>query len=1204
MSEVKWTDSQIKAIELRNRNILVSAAAGSGKTGVLVERVIRLITDEEYPIDIDRLLVVTFTKAAATEMKMKISRALEARLEVEPENQHLQKQILLLSHAQIMTIDSFCNYLVKNYFNMIELDPAVRVGDETELKMLRKDVVSKVLEDSYEELNEELTYVIELFSNDRTDKAFEEMILKLYDKSQCSPHPKKWLEQQKNVYAIDDVDEAINHPVVKYVVKKVKSILDSAYEIYKEMYKVCCELDGPEHYLEAIEPELEVFKTVSEMDDYRQIHEVLKMPFFAKRLPSKRNFDGDPDKLAWVKESRNKIKGQVEKIRTDFIGKSPEDVLREVKALKPMIDAFVDITLKFGNAYMDAKQERKIFEFSDIAHYAVDILITEDENGNEVLSSVAKELQEYYEEILIDEYQDSDDVQESILNSVSRESIGKPNTFMVGDVKQSIYGFRQARPELFTEKYESYTVEDSDYQKVELRKNFRSRREVLDFANSVFLANMTSDFGGVKYNEDVALHVGREYEKGISDCNTECYIVDDSKKSTEIEGENGVLRMEVDPPKVCEARLVSQKIRELIESKFQVPEDETTRDITYRDIVIILRSPTGWTDIFVQELTAAGIPAIANVSGGFFAAKEIQIMLNLLLAIDNPRQDIPLTSVLASSIGDFSNEELAQIVVRCEERHLCMWEKLKNYVEIMQDDLSEKITRFIKRIEDYRKRALYSEVYNLLLYIYEDSGFEDYVRVLPGGDVRCGNLEILLQKAREFEKTSYSGLFQFNRYIQKMQELDIDFGESVGSSTQNAVQIMSIHKSKGLEFPVVFLSGMGKMFNKQDSRDAVAIHYEAGVGMDVFWKKNRIVEKSIFKKGIQQFIEEDALGEELRVYYVAMTRARDKMILTGVVKNFEKKKASWLNSTLSYNEKLAAEYPLDWVMPVMLKEYPNQIHILDRDELVENVEQEQISREELIEELKEKYSSYRPEEEKLKRMKERLEYQYHFGKELEIKSKFSVSELKHQAMEENDELTEKLVLPEEAEEAYVPQFDKTKTSVSGAERGTVYHGVMEHFPFEEENVALDVFLKSLVEKGYFTAGEIRLVEPGKIREFLKSDLAKRMQVAAKQKKLFKEQPFVLGIPATEIYPEIDTEETLMVQGIIDAYFEEEDKLFIMDYKTDRVEDEKVLVGRYKKQLELYKRALEQIMGKEVSQVSMYSFGLGKEVVINSNGNRR
>ena len=846
----------------------------------------------------------------------------------------------------------------------------------------------------------------------------------------------------------------------------------------------------------------------------------------------------------------------------------------------------IKLTLEFSRRFGEKKRKRNIVDFSDIEHLALKVLVTR-KDGKCVPTDIAKGYAEYFEEIMIDEYQDSNLVQELILTSISQKIFDKHNLFMVGDVKQSIYRFRQARPELFMEKQESYTLTESTSQKINLSKNFRSRKEVLYTVNFLFERIMKKDLGNVSYDKEAALYLGADMKEAedASYIQPELMLLDLPEESDEKSNKAEL-----------EAAMIACKILDM-QKNGKVTDKKTGefRGVQFGDIVILLRSMTGWSDTFANVLGAYGIPTVTGTSTGYFSAMEVQTILNFLCVLDNQKQDIPLAAVLHSAIGNLDSAEMAKI--RAVYPELPYHEACVRYQQEGNDEtLCKKLQMFWNLVFELRNAAEYLPIHKLLWEIYDKTSFEQLVRLQPNGEVRAANLQMLVQKALDFENTSYRGLFNFVRYIENLQKYEVDMGVAESSAgNENAVRIMSIHKSKGLEFPIVFVSGLSKKFNKQDARERIALHPELGLGVDAIDPKRRIKIPTIRKKMIQKQIELESLGEELRVLYVALTRAKEKLIMTGALGDAAKTMVS-LSEEKGYCKRGTYESLctgtsfLDWILQVSAGEQlPYEVSTVSVESLVEKkIEQ--------ILQYSYNYGALREKQAEIPEwLKEKFSYVYPYEKEMNIPGKVSVSELKKEAM---DEMV--LEMFEEPEAVpYVPAFLREERKGTGAERGTAYHRVMECIDLSKIRHSDEVKeqIAQLVVSGKILQTAADTVNPYDIFCFHKSNLCKRIIQAQKEGKLYKEQPFVIAKPAIDVSEEYDSEKEILIQGIIDVYFEEEDGIILADYKTDHVKNSEELIKRYEKQLQIYGESLEQMTGKKVKERVIYSFCLGKEIFV-------
>lgn len=1201
-----WTKEQQQVIDLRNRNILVSAAAGSGKTAVLVERIKELVLDKKHPVDIDHLLVVTFTNAAAAQMKERVAKALEKALQENPSDVRLQQQAALVQNAQITTIDSFCLYVLRNHFHEIGLEPNFRIGDEGELKLLREDVMTGLFEQCYEEKNPGFLHLISCYGTSRSDAPVRDMIFKLYSYAQSYPWPKQWLREALSCYEIKTEQELEQAPFIEMMVEYGKQMVKGYLEQAEHYHELCQDVDGPYMYEEACEQDVERMEELLSCSTYQDFYEELGKCKFAT-LGRAKDYIGSPEKQEQVKTERKKLKDGIGKLKSDCFALTFQEILEQLTLVQPSAEALAEVTERFIDAFTERKQDKNLVDFSDLEHFALEILV-EEETGKP--TETAKEFQNAYEEIMIDEYQDSNYVQETILRAISREVVGQNNLFMVGDVKQSIYRFRLARPELFMEKFDTYETTDAPCQRIDLHKNFRSRDTVLAFTNDIFYQIMKRNLGGVDYTDEAALYCGADYPAGEKEDAFDSEILLTTTQELEEGTKQQISKQEL------EAKLIADRIRKMV-GKEEVVDEETGefRKVRYGDIVILLRSLSEWADLFAEVLNANGIPAHTVSRTGYFSTLEIRTVLNYLRILDNPRQDIPLAAVLKSPMAGLSDEQLARLRLLAEDKpyHQCVKmfleaeEELTEKESTADEDMRAKLKRFSETYKKLRRQTMDIPMHELLQKVLKETGYARYASALPAGRQRLANLHMLSEKAIAYEKTSYRGLYHFIRYIDELQKYDVDFGEAelVGEN-EDAVNIMSIHKSKGLEFPVCFVSGMGKSFNKQDSRSKMILHPNLGVGLDIIEEDRRIKVPAFFKKVIARQTELESLGEELRVLYVAFTRAKEKLIITGCIKDEEMLQqireiyCGSNRKALNFKERAEAKTFLEWILPAAAASgswdkvsYVTPWSMLE-DEAAHQIT-EHVSLRQRVQQAEEVSDTL------YEKIKEQLSYQYPHPDAIRLVTKYSVSELKHRAMRELAAKEEEDVTPkflEEVSTPYVPAFMEGKAEVNqGALRGTAMHRLMECYDFTKMPDCSDEFaenikkqLTGLVQMGKVSEDMQKLIRIPSVELFLKSQLAPRMKAAAIRDDLFREKPFVMGNHEME-------EEMVLIQGIIDVFWVEEDGIVLLDYKTDRVDNATRLRDMYKEQLDLYAEALERIFPLPVKEKYLYSFRLNQAIEV-------
>lgn len=1266
---MKFTEDQQRVIDLRNCNILVSAAAGSGKTAVLVERIVELVSgsgcDSARAVDIDRLLIVTFTNAAAAQMRERITKALSDRVEAEPDNEHIKKQLMLIHNAKIMTIHSFCLYLIKNHFNDIGLDPDFRTADEGEMRLLKQEVLSELLEEQFALGRQEFTDCVEYFAYDGREKWLEELIERLYTFSGSYPFPEKWLRQHRMDYHVETFEELVKTEWFAGMMQEISALLQECKEQEKAALKVCEEPDGPYFYAVALEQDQEllagleqelasVVQTASEPEQSVASAEmdssVAKDAFEAlaarvqgisyARMAPKKDDSVSAEKRELVKAMRERVKSLLGTLSEKYFVSGPKQWLAECRQADAALCELVDLALLFGERLTEKKREKNLLDFEDMEHLALQILLKEEENGQMVPSDTALEYREQFVEILIDEYQDSNLVQEFLLQSISGEDDGRFNRFMVGDVKQSIYKFRLARPELFLEKFATYQKEDGNCVRVDLKQNFRSRHEVTDCVNDLFLQLMHRELGGVEYDADAALYPAAQFPEADGEA-ADAREKDVALGSEEKQGsavpvstacEASIARSPYEPelciaaisgekgedPKELEAKMIAGKIREIV-GKLPVRDSESgqLRPARYQDIVILLRTTSGWDETFKKILEENAIPVFVTSKTGYFAATEVQTVLNFLRVLNNPLQEIPLFGVLKSVLFGFGDAQLATLRALDETGKRCLYDCVKLAAGEGESgegsvgygrgsngadaSLREKCCSFLSFLNRYREYAVYLPIHKLMEQFLEETGYLYTVSALPGGVQRRINVEMLLTRAESFEKTSYSGLFHFIRYMEQLEKYDIDYGET-GASDENAdvVRIMSIHKSKGLEFPVCFVSGLSKRFNRQDSVAPVLMDMDLGLAIDWVDPTARIRHTTLKKNVLARKLNADSMGEELRVLYVALTRAEEKLILTGTCKEDKLPQEDATQGAYGYSAlrlQEASSY-YDLVLPAW-QSVGRRLQICTQEELLQaelvRASLGYNSRQKLFEE-----AGKEPEAAELA-LCERLQKPYAHENLAGLFVKTTVSELKKEGMQE--EAAEGLELfPEEEVVPYLPQFVREQEeTVSGTTRGSAYHRLLEIFPFERQETWTAEKIRTVIEE---CKADRRLSEEYaaainvyKIRAFLQTPLAARMAKAARSNRLHREQPFVLGLSANRLNTDFPEDETVLIQGIIDVYLEEEDGIVLADYKTDLVKDPKELILRYRVQLDYYEEALVRLTGKCVKEKLIYSFGLEQEITL-------
>ena len=1242
---MKWTEEQNEVIVTRNKNILVSAAAGSGKTAVLTERILQLVMDSKHPIDIDQLVVVTFTRAAAGEMRERILKALQKKSdeylelinhggECMERFHYLQRQLSFIHNARITTIDSFCMDVVRENFAEINIDPAFKIGEEGELTLLRADVMAKVMEQHYEEADEDFLNFIDIYSSNRSDADVEQMISTLYQFAMSYPYPSQWIQKCTAGYE----EKGASFEETDWY-QALSAYLDSQIEMIRwdveECLRLINEADGPWAYQTAILADKVFMDEADKAKSYEE-RQRLFCSYSPQALSRKKQPEADEKKKEMVKAIRDDYKKLIRNIAERYFSKTKEEVISDMEAVRKNIKVLSGLVLDFMREFAAAKREKNLVDFHDLEHFALQILVKQQEDGTVVPTDTALALAEDIGEIMIDEYQDSNYVQEMILMSISGAK-GRNNVFMVGDVKQSIYKFRMARPELFLEKYNRFErVGEGSDRKIILSKNFRSRKTILDVTNLVFEKIMTKALGGIEYDSSNALYYGADYEG--EDALVELLAADISEYEQE-DGQETELENDINA-KELEAEMVALRIRELYDQRFQVKDKMTgkQRDMKYSDVVLLLRSMGESGEIYERVLKSKGIPVKCPVKHGCFDSFEVKSVLEFLSIIDNPRQDIPLVAVL-ENIFRFTDEEIAKIkilggsvsmydnILAVNAADICTnsSENVHDSIDSLnissETALKEKLQKFFSLLQEYRKKKTYLTIYDLINRILEDTGFEYFISAFPDGSMRLTNIAMLKERASIYQQGSYSGLFNFIRYIEKNEQYEIVQETISGAGEENAVTIMSIHKSKGLEFPVVVVGALGKKFNNEDAIKKVVLHQTYGMGMDRYDVERSMKSATLMKRSISVQITMENLAEELRVLYVAMTRAKEKLILacSGRMKNkwakYERLAERAKEHPFHMNQILSAGSYMDLLFMSLIEGEEHMgrpdkgyiIQVKTAEELATTLVRSQ--HEETI--GKKNLDNWNTEYVYNQNMKEEIQksfsYEYPYKKDIKLKAKVSVTDIKQRIMQMYDmepEVTEEIQgILQESVEMIQPRFlnkEEEEGAFSGTSRGNAYHRVFQLLDYGRDlsdYQKIQLYLDELLEKKLITEGIRKSVRNKDILSFLNSQIGKRMAQAWKKGTLKREQQFVMGIPAAMVNEGYQGEETVLVQGIIDAYFEEDGKMCVVDYKTDHVDNLKELDKRYRMQLIYYGYAVERITGKKVKDKIIYSVKFGESLKI-------
>lgn len=1316
-----WSDDQWNAISLSGSNMLIAAAAGSGKTAVLVERIIQKLCNTEHPLSVDRLLVATFTKAAASEMRQRIREALEKELDRNPENEHLGRQLAMLGRASITTLHSFCMEVIQRYYTLIPLDPGFRIASESETALLRQEVLEELFEEKYAVESEGSPFLrlVDWFGGERSDDAVFSLVQRLYDFSRSHPWPDYWLQQAAGVFAASSVEDLEKSVWVSSILSDTKLTLEGAEQLLRQAQTLALSPGGPQPYASTLEEDIAMVElmlvSVNE-GQWSSLHGQFDTVVFGKLKPCKKD-QTDPALQERVKALREEAKKTMTELRTQLFGRSPEAFLDEMTQMASLMAELSSFVTSFAERYRKEKTAKGWLDFSDLEHYCLQILRHPDSAPDRIVpSDAAFEYQQQFEEVLLDEYQDTNTVQEDIVRLISRGEPG--NRFMVGDVKQSIYRFRLAEPGLFLQKYRSYGDDGAaEGLKIDLARNFRSRREVIDAVNYLFRQVMNERVAEISYDSRSELVYGEGFpDNAGEDYRPELLLIDRSgdkgldgeASRSEDDGDRSLIEEELADLEAVrlEARAIAAKIREMRQKPLRIYDKhlKALRPVEYRDMVILLRSTLTWAPAMMEELRMEGIPAYGEVSQGYFEASEVETMLSLLQVIDNPMQDIPLAAVLRSPLYNLSEEELAEIRLAAPRSNFygalqafiardetavktadgIEAEEIENS-RMKLDGLKARLAAFMSQLESWRNSAREGELGDLIWDIYRHTGFLDWVGGLPGGGQRQNNLRALLDRARQFEKSSASrGLFRFLRYITRLRESGGDLGAAASAGEQeDAVRIMTIHKSKGLEFPVVFVAGLSKMFNRQDLNTPFLMHKEMGYGPKFVDEATRVSYPTLPNLAIRRRAQLELLAEEIRVLYVALTRPKDKLILVSSVKDLAKAAEAWGSILDSRDERLPdyliarGRSYLDWIGPSLIR-HPAAEELREYAGLPSPALDDQIgsapdwvigfiAAEQFVTAGAQAAAAkaWAPEEKAMLQalvsggpvpirpaeneefdyaVRSRLDWRYPYEWAGRISAKTSVTEMKtlltmqgEPPMDwlaaEEARLERRNILEDKVEyKLYLrrPKFMEEKR-MTPTERGTAYHMLMQHLPFDgqasEETVHQT--LQQLVEKQIMSPEQSGEMDAVRVADFLRSPLGVLLRQADW---IRREMPFSYGLSAAEAYPRFaspDTElgypfkamaeqlvawelggakqspiqqleeETVLIQGIIDCLFTVGDKLYLLDYKSDRVLEHlggvPVLAETYRFQLELYAKAIEQIIGRKVDEKWLYFFDNGEAV---------
>ncbi|WP_066068431.1 helicase-exonuclease AddAB subunit AddA [Neobacillus soli] len=1238
---VTWTADQWKAIMAKNKDILVAAAAGSGKTAVLVERIIQKILSVEDPINVDELLVVTFTNASAAEMRHRIGEALDKAIDEDPKSRHLRKQLSLLNKASISTLHSFCMEVIRKYYYLIEVDPGFRIADETEAQLIRDEVMEELFEDEYgKKDNEPFFKLVDSFTSDRSDDALRDIVRSIYDFARSNPMPEQYLHSIIDMYDVGAITNLEELPFIKALLFDIELQLEAAKDMIKRGLELTKLPGGPAPKAESFLDDLNVIDTLilAQRDSWSALYQAMQTCSFSRAKQVKGDHY-DKELTDKAQNLRDKAKKKIQDIKEELFSRKPESFLRDMEEMLPLVDTLVQLVKGFSKRFERVKREKGLVDYADLEHYCLEILKDESSPEGQFLpSEAALAYRRHFIEVYCDEYQDTNMVQETILKLVTKEDERNGNLFMVGDVKQSIYRFRLAEPNLFLGKYNRFTVDgEPSGLRIDLARNFRSRKEVLEATNYLFKQIMGVKVGEIEYDEAAELRTGAPYPED-EPFPVELLLIDQNAEKTEkpsdasAETETEALEFDVLDleQSQLEARVMAAKIKELVSSGAPVynTKSKSNRPLMYRDVVILLRSMT-WAPQIIEEFKQQGIPVYANLSTGYFEATEVAIMMSLLKVIDNPYQDIPLASVLRSPIIGLNEEELSKI--RIHQKRGTFWEAVSAFCRSKTDETTEaffeKVRHFYDSLTEWRSMARQGSLSELIWQLYSDTQFYDFVGGLPGGKQRQANLRALYDRARQYEQTSFRGLFRFLRFIERMIERGNDLGAARALGEQeDVVRVMTIHSSKGLEFPVVFMAGMARNFNIADIRKSYMLDKEYGFAAKYVNVEKRISYPSLPQIAFKRKKKMEMLAEEMRVLYVAMTRAKERLYVTATLKDAAKKIDQW-NDVSANTEWLLKDYErasamsyIDWIGPALIRHHDcgelrvtGETNVLVPEEItghpsswkISLLSAEEITSQEIALEMEEdqflemvqtgaKVPVKSPFDEEIK---SRLAWKYSYPNAATHHSKQSVSEIKRGQEIADEQSGTDLVHKFKQSILKRPKFMQEK-QLTPAERGTAMHLVMQHVDLtkavSEESIAEQLI--SMVNNELLTHEQADVIDRRLIVQFFQSELGKRYFNA---KVINREIPFTLSMPAHEVYPSwTDEDESVFVQGIIDCVFEDENGLVLIDYKSDGITDrykggfeqaKPILEDRYRLQINLYTKAIEQIWKRKVSERYLFFF---------------
>lgn len=1181
----QWTHQQHNAIYATKGSVLVSAAAGSGKTAVLVERVIKMITREDCPLDVDRLLIVTFTRAAAAEMRERIALALDSLLNNDPYNAHLLRQKQLLYNANISTIDSFCSNIVREYFHCLNISRDFRVADTSELDILSAQALETAFEKFYKSDSSDFISLVDAFSSKNGDEKLRQTVLKVAEFLSTQPFPEKWLDNMLQNYTQKPAADTIWGKIItnnafsgiEYAISLTQSSLERIKEDEKLQSALSEKLSEDLAFLSTLKQKMKNCSW-NETADFIQ-------SYTPSRLSTPRGYKDNPIKVS-VALNRDEVKATIKKLQAGFSWNESEISL-EISELFALVSTLFELVKTYMSEYTALKNKKNLLSFADIESLAVNLLAVPDDENGYIKTTQAEEIANRFDAVMVDEFQDVNDIQDLIFKCVSKD---EANLFVVGDVKQSIYGFRQAKPEIFINRknlYNKFNDENPNYPAtIVLDKNFRSRKEVCNAVNFIFKNLMTQDTAKMDYTEEEYLNVGATYPKS-TDSNFEIALIEknsfDGYDSDEIE-----------------AYYIANKIHRMIAEGYKIKDGNNMRPVTYGDFAVIMRSPGTKAMKYVNTLISCGIPAYSETKESFFDALEIKIMLNLLRVIDNPTLDIPLLSVMCSPIYGFTPDELA--ILRADNRRTSLYFAVKQFAKVNQ-----KAERFINELNSMREFSYICSVDQLISHIYELTSFKAVSLAVSGNELAVKNLNLLRDYARSYEANGYKALSDFISFIDKLIANGSSLSASVvGEGTDiNSVRVLSIHASKGLEYPVCFIADTAHQFNKSDLKSDILIDSHAGLGIR---KKSGLLKYGTFPHfavGIE--LEENEIAEELRVLYVALTRAKEKLIVVSSQKDTDKY-LNKLYSKLSL-DRYIMPYSVsgcnsisDWVCICALAHpslnalkqqiIPSAVMLEHNEDLLDwkfNIitnKDLEIKQYDTVPQFNADSIDFEVDDfDYAKLLQKNLDFKYVNSEILNLPQKVTASNIAH---EQNNDYFEKILSK--------PSFIKSETS-SSVERGTAHHKLLQYCDFKSAQNSIDDEISRLVSCNILTREQADCIDKAALSRFFASSL---MQRITKSQFVMREERFTAKLRPSLIFDEyknITTDKKVIIQGAVDLAFEENGELVILDYKTDRVGDIQKLGQLYAKQLLLYKEALEQSTEMPVKECILYSVHLNEYITI-------